>query len=81
MYIIFALATTIVCIFTFIRPIMLRLREDGKGTDITGNTFLVYITFTVMFFLTAPITFLIYVNPYWSDSFKNTLYDSLAAQA
>lgn len=54
-----------------------RMIEEKEKNNILEYRSLSYFTFFMLFFLAAPLMFVVYIVPNYLEIFKNTVYQSL----
>lgn len=81
-YLLFCFTTTITLLLTEIIPLVKMLDETYPKPKVLVNsskTFLIILLFIFMFIL-APVMFIVYTVPNYSERFKRTIYEELSKE-
>jgi hypothetical protein len=73
LYLLFALTTGITSCYVFLNPAIAFAKELGVENSFTENTWLSYLTYTVITSITAPFSILPIFIPSFSERFKRGL--------
>lgn len=79
LYLIFALATTIMALAMLVRPVLNSIAKHHPLNTTVQNKKVTYFTFFMLSMLVAPLLVIITIIPSFGERFKESLEESLSA--